>query len=343
MSGNAISFEPALSLATWRDAERLFRACREAIVPVTEPLVLVSQIQRSGGTLINNLLDGHPELHVHPYELHVGYPGKSDWPVLDLSADPDSWLQILSEPRVGRLFEEGYLKHPGPRASGPPTELPFTVVPSFLEHLFRLLCDEREPRTPREVMDTYMTAFFNAWIDNQGLRETPKRWVTGFAPRVAWGESGQRFWADYPDGRLVSSLRDPRAWYASASHFKPGYADLGNSLALWKRGANEIATAKREAPDRVFVLTYEALVRDPKRVTVALADWLGIAWHPILLEPSFNRLPTVPNSSYGIPGHGVRTESLDMWSTVLDADAVSTIEEEALDLHAEVRALADVA
>jgi hypothetical protein len=47
-SGRA-EVEPDLSLATWHDAERLFRARREAIVPVAEPMVLISQIQRSGG------------------------------------------------------------------------------------------------------------------------------------------------------------------------------------------------------------------------------------------------------------------------------------------------------
>ena len=341
MSWNLARSEPALSLASWGDAERLFRSRRDSMVPVAEPLVLVSQVQRSGGTLINTLLDGHPELHVHPYELHVGYPGKSDWPTLNMATGADSWLEMLAEPRLERLFEGGYEKHPGPRDPG--SELPFTVVPSFIEHLFRVLCEERKPRTQREVMDAYLTAFFNAWIDNQGLRHVPKRWVTGFGPRLAWAESRQRFWADYPDGRIVACLRDPRAWYASASRFLQRYADLGDALSLWRYGAQEMAATKREAPDQVFVMTYEALVGDPERVMRALAEWLGISWHPLLLQPSFNRLQTLPNSSYGITETGVRAESLTAWRQVLPAEATSAIETEALPLYGEVRALADVA
>jgi hypothetical protein len=53
------------------------------------------------------LLDGHPALHVHPYELHIGHPTKFDWPELDLGAGPDSWLAMLSEPVIGKLFENG--------------------------------------------------------------------------------------------------------------------------------------------------------------------------------------------------------------------------------------------
>jgi hypothetical protein len=44
------------------------------LVPVREPLVLITQIQRSGGTLFAQLLDGHSKLHVHPSELHIGKP-----------------------------------------------------------------------------------------------------------------------------------------------------------------------------------------------------------------------------------------------------------------------------
>jgi hypothetical protein len=188
-----------------------------------------------------------------------------------------------------------------------------------------------------------MTALFNAWLDNQGLRETPKRWVTALTPRAAWGESRHRFFDAYPDGRLLACLRDPRAWWASASRFWSQYADFDTSFPLWERGAAEMAAAKREHPEQVFVLTYEAIVHDPERAMRALAHWLGIAWHPLLLSPTFNRLPTVPNSSFAMTKTGIRSESLQRWRDVLDERVVATIERRALALDARVRALADVA
>jgi sulfotransferase family protein len=205
-----------------------------------------------------------------------------------------------------------------------------------------VLCAERPPRTQREILDRYLTAFFNAWIDCQGLRVPGKRWVSGFGPRLAWGESRRRFVADYPDGRLVMAHRDPRAWYASASSHKPRYAELGPALALWRRGAEEIVTAKSQAPDSVFVVTYEGLVRHPEPTMRALADWLGLEWHPLLLQPTFNRLPTPANSTYGPPaGTGIRPESLDRWQAVLPADVVAQIDAETMEIDAAVRAIAD--
>lgn len=302
---------------------------------VDQPIVLVSQLQRSGGTLINALLDGHPELHAHPHELQLD----NTWPELDLSAGADEWIESLREGFVAPNFERGYLKLAVEPRDHPP--LPFTIAPSFLERLFRLVCAEEPPQSQRQVLDRYLTAFFNAWIDCQGLREPRKLWVTAFAPRRGWGESRSRFFTDYPDGRLILSLRDARGWYASASTWAARYADVPTAIELWRRNAEEILAAKAERPRAVFVLTYDALVGDPTRTMKALAEWLGIEWSPILLEPTFNRLPTQPNSSFELTEPGIRRESMDRWREVLAADTAAAIEAGTADLDAAVRAVAD--
>lgn len=335
--------EPDLSLATWQDADRLFRAVREAVVSIDQPLVLISQTQRSGGTLLNTLLDGHPALHVHPYELLIGHPRKSDWPTLELDDGADGWLEILNEQFVGRLFADGYRKKPDMRDIVDFPVLPFTLAPSFLERLFRIICAENPPENSRQVLERYLTAFFNAWIDYQGLRDTPKSWVVGFGPRLAWGDSRARYWADYPDGRIVSIHRDPRAWYASASVFSRRYGKLDEAIALWRRGAEELIAAKADNPERVFALTYERLVTDPEPSMRALAEWLRIKWQPILLDPTFNRQPTVPNSSFRVLETGIRLESLERWREVLDDETVARVEAETLDLDSAVRDAADLA
>ena len=73
----------------------LYRISLANYTPVTVPLVLISQIQRSGGTLLSQLFDGHPEIHAHPSELMIGYPTKNNWPKLDLNDKPEQWFDIL--------------------------------------------------------------------------------------------------------------------------------------------------------------------------------------------------------------------------------------------------------
>ncbi len=46
--------------------DQLVQSVRRAQVPVNQPVALISQAPRSGGTLLRNLFDGHPQCHVHP-------------------------------------------------------------------------------------------------------------------------------------------------------------------------------------------------------------------------------------------------------------------------------------
>jgi hypothetical protein len=192
------------------------------------------------------------------------------------------------------------------------------------------------------VLDRYFTAYFNAWMDCAGLRSEPKRWVTGFGPRLAWADSRARLLADCPDGRLLTVLRDPRGWYASARVFSARYGDLDAAVELWSTAAAEIAAAKREAPDGVLVLSFETLVAQPRATMQAVAEWLGIGWDPILETPTFNRLPTMANSSYDTAGTGVHAEQAERWRTALEPDVIASVERRLMAQHAEVSTLVDV-
>jgi hypothetical protein len=73
-----------------------YQAYMERIQPITAPLALISQIQRSGGSMLSQLFDGHPQVHAHPHELRLDIP-KNNWPPIDLGDRPDRWFEILFE------------------------------------------------------------------------------------------------------------------------------------------------------------------------------------------------------------------------------------------------------
>jgi Sulfotransferase family len=336
-----LALSPALSLASVADAERLFAARRVDVVPVTEPLVLISQVQRSGGTLLNTLLDGHPELHVHPYELHIGHPDKYTWPALDVDEDTEKWLDTLREHHTRVLFDHGYRKE-----SFAADSLPFLVVPSFLERLFRVLINDRRPQSERAILDAFATAYFNAWIDGQGLRDTPKRWWVGFAPRLAWGDNRQGFWRAYPDGRLVTSLRDPRGWLGSVMHSatRIGVAartDPETAFALYRHAVAELCAAKVERPDQTFVVCFEQLVGDPTSVMRRLAAWLGIADAASLIRPTMNGIPVPANSSFADSDSTVQAIAAERWRHAVRPELLARIERELAPLHRDALTLAD--
>ena len=144
--------------------------------PGREPLVLISQIQRSGGTLLCQLFDGHPECHVDPYELKIGHPKKHNWPPLDLSR-PETLVRDALLPRHRRA-------PPPHRADAPPGRGPRRLPVPLPRRGSRRRSSTRasrrgRPRANATCSTAYFTSYFNAWLDNQNLYTGPKRAVVG--------------------------------------------------------------------------------------------------------------------------------------------------------------------
>ena len=338
--------KPQKARRRWEDLEQLeeyealVRIRLDHAVPVREPLVLVSQVQRSGGTLLSRLFDGHPECHAHPYELKIGRGKQHTWPKLDPDR-PESWFGALYEPEAGRHLVGGYSK-PGLRE----TDLdvfPFGFLPRLQKRLFDECVAEGRATDARGVLDAYFTSYFNAWLDNQNLHTGPKRVVTGFMPRTIIDEgSVDRFFAAYPDGYLVSLVRDPRSWFGSASRHRPMYEEVDGAIEVWRRSAEAARDARTRHGERVAVLTYEELVREPEATMSRLAELLGIEMSPVLLAPTFNGRPIRANSSDPVAGYGVLAERVDAYRDLLDPAVVARIDELAGGLYEDIRALGRV-
>jgi len=182
----------------------LSSVCLKHIEPVTSPIALISQIQRSGGTLLSQLFDGHPELHAHPNELMMGYPKKHVWPKIDINERPERWFEVLFEDMVIQHLREGYNKDKKHNET-----FPFIFLPSLQRKIFLKYAGSIDPITLRDVFDAYMTSYFGAWVNNQNGGGV-KKYVTAFTPRLAmYEESLEAFFQVYPDGRLVSTVRKP--------------------------------------------------------------------------------------------------------------------------------------
>ena len=171
---------PAWEVDDLTDYRALIRARLAHVVPVGEPLVLISQIQRSGGTLLLQLLDGHRQCHVDPYELKIGHPKKHNWPPLDLSR-PETWFETLYFRGIVERIRRTERTTPPGRG---PRRLPVPLLPRLQKQVFD--ASAAGAGSEREVLDAYFTSYFNAWLDNHDLYTgAPKRAVVGFTPRLA--------------------------------------------------------------------------------------------------------------------------------------------------------------
>ena len=296
-----------------------------AIVRVTEPLALITQIGRSGGTLLMRLLDGHPQCHVVPHELGRMVRG------LDalVAGRGDPWEE-LTPPQQEDRFERGF-RQSGKRLHGDRSRQPFLLPPIFQRVLFERTVAKNEASTPREVANAYFTAYFNSWLDNGNLRTGPKRWVVGFEPGLPPREALRSV---YPDGRVISLVRDPWSWYASARRFNPErYPSLEEALAQWAEATESSLAWHEEEPDRIVIVSFRDLLAAPEATMRSLAAWLGIDFVPTMREPTFNGLPIAPNSSFRPADAPVSTEPLERGRRELSAEDSALVDARAAELY----------
>jgi len=276
--------------------EDLYRSGLKNVTPITVPLALISQIQRSGGSLLSQLFDGHPEIYAHPDELKIGYPKKYIWPKIDLNDSPKNWFSILFEESVIKHFREGYNK-------GHKSEKTFSFIflVSLQEKIFFRYLDSLESVTLREIFNAYMSSYFGSWLNYHNIYGA-KKFITGFTPRLSISKENMEFFFKvYPDGRLISVIRDPRNWFPSAvrhNYKKYGDGDVSKALNQWNENALSILKNKDRYKHRVIIISFEDLIQNTKPVMRSLADFLNIEFDDILLVPTFNRFPMVANTSF---------------------------------------------
>jgi hypothetical protein len=310
---------------------RAYQTYLEHVQPVTVPLALISQIQRSGGSMLSQLFDGHPEVHAHPHELKIGYPKKFNWPKIDLDDNPKHWFEILFEDSVVEHLQHGYKK----MAKYEDT-FQFTFAPSLQRKIFMKHLNTAATINLRTVFDAYMTSYFGAWINNQN-RLGSKKFVTGFAPRLAMMKNNMKSFFDiYPEGRVISVIRDPKNWFPSATrHRLDKYGEIIHALDQWLDSAKSMVINKKQYGDRICIITFEDLVKRTEPAMHYLAGFLNINFDNILLTPTFNKAPIKPNTSFKLEKPGIMTSAVERYKT-LGSEELGIIKEKTADLYNQV-------
>lgn len=302
-----------------------------------QPMVLITQIQRSGGTLLSQLLDGHPQICAHPHELHIGRPAKWNWPNLNMGDLPEAWFASLYEKRLERFYDAGYVK-PGSNPYAGDEVHPYSFNPAIQQNVFMQVLERVPVHSQRDILNAFFTSFFAAWSDVSVGPDS--KFISAFCPRVLMiQDSTERFIRDYPDGHFVSSVRDPRTWYASTRRHNKSHNDVRNAIPEWKQSTEDIIRLKKERPGYIFVATYEQLVTETEATVRKMATFLGLDFQDSLLMPTYLSKPILPNSSYARNSYGVNAQSTKTAADLSEEDRLY-IEREAMPLYEEAAALA---
>jgi hypothetical protein len=266
--------------------------------PVGRKVVLISQIHRSGGTLLSQLLDGHPQIAAYPGDMHIAR-GEADWPDLDPALPARVLFRYLVDARFIERARTGYSK------SKNPTKMhEFDYDVGLHRHIFGNLIQANRPVTQRDVLDCFYHAFFLSWR-NRIVPYEGTTCISAFCPGLAMNsQSIARYFRDYPDGQLVSIVRDPVSWLASALSKNQGkarkrqYDQFDTAIVRWRQSAEATLRNKRDYGERVICISLDALVGDTAGMMRALCARVGIDFDESLTVPTFNSATIESNSSF---------------------------------------------
>jgi hypothetical protein len=281
-------------------AERL----REDVEPALEPLpkwyerpIFVVGHRKTGTTLVQELLDGHPQLSV--------LPGESNHFNTFVPREPVGvaahrwWLLRLITP------------------SGIP---PFWALGKPAEH------------DPYAVFTARLLglAKANPGHDVLGLA------AVALAPgeRAAWVEKTpghehrmDAILAAYPDARFVHVVRDPRSVAAAIVRLDRATGRPTDLVDVGLTIRRSFEAAERNQGDYHLVVRYEDLVGDPASVMRRVSDFAGIEWSDLLLTPTVGGMPATSNSAWSarkVTGE-IEGRRLDLWREELDPTAAGLV------------------
>ena len=263
------------------------------IRPVIQPPALISQVHHSGGSLLNRLFDGHPELNSLPHEIGSGTPATGHWPGIDFGHKPRDWFETLyKEVDITKVRKKFSCD------DSESTAIPFVFLPLIQEQIFVRYLESAETIRHRDIIEAYITSYFGAWLDYQNL-SGEKKFTTTYAPDLATQpESMESFLGIYPEGKLISLIRKPEDWFACAHSLEPEiYGDVSKSIRCWQKSVRAVMEVNRKFGDRVCLIRFEDLMGRTETVMRFVSEFLEISFEDILLTPTFNSIPLQPAKS----------------------------------------------
>jgi len=258
------------------------------ITPVTQPLVLIFDLPLTGSTLLNQLFDGHPQLHVHPGQitLDIDEPNKSIGPQLGPIINPKRLFALLARDNIDMHLEE---VHRNLDIIG--SSQPFVFIPYLQKQIFLRYLKSMDSPDLRTVYDAHMTSYFGSWLNYSNLNGYDKKYTVGLSKTHAMHpERVKQFFDVYPEGKLVSILRDPKIWIrATSAQQEKNYPDAQSAVNHWRESTIATIRNKDVFGNRVCIVRYEDLTGNTEAVMRHLSKFLNIEFNSILLTPTFNR------------------------------------------------------
>ena len=279
---------------------------------MTRNIILISGHRKCGTSLLHRLFDGHDHLDIYPVDFALGY------------AYCPFASKMNKSRRIERIFRV-LTKSLGALSSEMLEELNLDIEGFVGDLVHRYKIYDRDGVI--NVLDTFALA----WAEHVGS-DIKKKFVIKET-------SHSVFFADFIQHndslKIIHLIRDPRDNFAALkSGVEKYYSLMGENIpqvfaSFQSRALFDFSVAKDLVAMNGLarVVKYEDLTRFPNRVMHDLANFLGIEFRRILLEPSVAGVfGYVGNSHSGVQHNGVSKERIGIWKGSLDLEEIRLVE-----------------
>jgi hypothetical protein len=266
--------------------------CAQALEWLLRPVFICGH-QRSGTTLVQSMLDGHPQLLSLPsegtYFSSFAYMARRASSDRDMDRFAAEWITRFVDPNFEPHFRLGRSV-----ASRSPAVDFARMLFGWNEALRRQVPQELAP----------LLALAAAFRATAAPASAPQQWVE----KTPQNERHVARFAFFGAARFIQLVRDPRAMLASLNEIYRTHGRgfdaaehaqaIGRSLRLAQQNS-------RRFGDRYLVLRYEDLVDRPAQEIRGVQQFLGIASDATLLVPTAGGRAVRANSSFGKRAAGI--------------------------------------
>jgi hypothetical protein len=251
-------------------------------------LLMLSAMYENGGNTTHRFLDGHPGLHVYPFESQIGtahvrdglssmFPPKYRWPEFLLDASPAmDYHAIVDEEAKVRSRTPGVSKFRHER---------FEMDDDERKEIYCSLV-ERTGRSRAGNVEAFFRATHEAWKNER--RSGEETVYVGYSPVIAVDTA--KILADMPSAHVLHVVRNPWSAYADTKK-RPLPLSLADYMLRWNLHQHFALTSSAREPERVHVVRIEDVMEDPPRVLGELLESLGLGQSDTLAHPSWNGRP----------------------------------------------------
>lgn len=257
---------------------------------MTEPFrfLMITAMYENGGNTTHRFLDGHPQLHVYPFESQIGtahvrdgltsmFPVKYRWPEFLLEATPaQDYGAIIDEETKVRTRTPSVSKF---------RHVEFDLNDDERGEIYCELV-RRSGRSRAANVEAFFRATHLAWRDER--RSGEQAVYVGYSPAIVIDT--HKLLEDFPDAHVLHVVRNPWSAYADTKK-RPVPLPLREYMLRWNLNQQFALTHRAACPERVHIVRIEDVMEDSAGCLGELLSELGLRGEESLASPSWNGTP----------------------------------------------------